>query len=103
MRTGDELEGLADQFNRMTAQLRESYAGLERKVDERTRERDSPDRCARGRLDPLGEQLGQFADATLTSGIVWWLASLFVSILPAFVGTLLGARSPALQGAKWKR
>ena len=34
--TGDELEGLADQFNRMTAQLRESYAGLERKVDERT-------------------------------------------------------------------
>ena len=39
-----------------------------------------------------------FAGATLTSGIVWWLASLFVSILPAFVGTLLGARSPALQG-----
>ena len=36
--TGDELEGLADQFNRMTAQLRESYAGLERKVDERTTE-----------------------------------------------------------------
>ncbi|MDH5245861.1 MAG: ATP-binding protein [Betaproteobacteria bacterium] len=36
--TGDELEGLADQFNRMTEQLRESYAGLERKVDERTRE-----------------------------------------------------------------
>ena len=38
VRTGDELEALADQFNRMTAQLRESYAGLERKVDERTRE-----------------------------------------------------------------
>jgi signal transduction histidine kinase len=38
VRTGDELEGLADQFNRMSAQLRESYAGLERKVDERTRE-----------------------------------------------------------------
>ncbi len=36
VKTGDELEGLADQFNRMTAQLRESYAGLERKVDERT-------------------------------------------------------------------
>ena len=32
--SGDELEGLADQFNRMSAQLRESYAGLERKVDE---------------------------------------------------------------------
>ena len=38
IRTGDELEGLADQFNRMTAQLRESYAGLERKVHERTAE-----------------------------------------------------------------
>jgi HAMP domain-containing protein len=38
VKTGDELEGLADQFNRMTSQLRESYAGLERKVDERTRE-----------------------------------------------------------------
>jgi signal transduction histidine kinase/HAMP domain-containing protein len=36
--TGDELEALADQFNRMTTQLRESYSGLERKVEERTRE-----------------------------------------------------------------
>ncbi len=40
-----------------------------------------------------------FAAATLTSGIVWWLASLFVSVVPAFVAALLGARSPALQGA----
>ncbi len=38
IQTGDELEALADQFNRMTGQLSESYAGLERKVDERTRE-----------------------------------------------------------------
>jgi signal transduction histidine kinase len=38
VRTGDELEALADQFNRMTVQLRESYAGLERKVEERTQE-----------------------------------------------------------------
>ena len=38
VRTGDELEGLADQFNRMTAQLRESYAGLECKVEQRTAE-----------------------------------------------------------------
>jgi len=36
--TGDELEALANQFNRMTGQLSESYAGLERKVDERTHE-----------------------------------------------------------------
>ncbi|HXX84518.1 MAG TPA: ATP-binding protein [Casimicrobiaceae bacterium] len=38
VRTGDELEALANQFNHMTGKLRESYAGLEHKVDERTRE-----------------------------------------------------------------
>src|SRR6266851_4355080 len=38
VKTGDELEVLADQFNRMAVQLQESYAGLERKVDARTRE-----------------------------------------------------------------
>jgi signal transduction histidine kinase len=38
VRTGDELEGLAERFNRMSTQLRESYAGLERKVEERTHE-----------------------------------------------------------------
>jgi signal transduction histidine kinase len=38
IKTGDELEALADQFNRMTAQLEESYAGLERKVEARTAE-----------------------------------------------------------------
>ena len=36
--TGDELETLADQFNTMAERLKDSYAGLERKVDERTRE-----------------------------------------------------------------
>jgi signal transduction histidine kinase len=38
VRTGDEIEALAGQFNQMTAQLRESYAGLEQKVEARTRE-----------------------------------------------------------------
>jgi len=38
IRTGDELQALAEQFNRMSTQLRESYAGLERKVEERTAE-----------------------------------------------------------------
>jgi signal transduction histidine kinase/HAMP domain-containing protein len=36
--TGDELEALADQFNSMAGQLKESYAGLERKVEDRTAE-----------------------------------------------------------------
>jgi nitrate/nitrite-specific signal transduction histidine kinase len=38
IQTGDELEGLANQFNSMTAQLQESYANLEQKVEVRTRE-----------------------------------------------------------------
>ena len=36
--TGDELESLAGQFNQMAAHLKESYAGLERKVEARTSE-----------------------------------------------------------------
>jgi signal transduction histidine kinase len=36
--TGDELETLADQFNRMAEQLQESYSRLEQKVEERTRD-----------------------------------------------------------------
>jgi signal transduction histidine kinase len=38
VKTGDELEGLADQFNRMAGHLQESYATLEQKVEDRTRE-----------------------------------------------------------------
>ncbi len=34
--TGDELEALGNQFNEMAARLQESYATLERKVEERT-------------------------------------------------------------------
>src|SRR5260370_32521803 len=36
IKTGDELEGLADQFNDMGARLQESYADLENKVEQRT-------------------------------------------------------------------
>lgn len=36
--TGDELEALGNQFNSMAMQLQESYATLERKVEERTRQ-----------------------------------------------------------------
>src|SRR5207247_7380012 len=37
IKTGDEIEGLADQFNDMAGQLQASYADLEKKVDDRTR------------------------------------------------------------------
>jgi signal transduction histidine kinase len=38
VKTGDELEALADQFNEMAGRLQESYADLEKKVAVRTRE-----------------------------------------------------------------
>ena len=38
IKTGDEVEALADQFNDMAGRLQESYAGLERKVEQRTHE-----------------------------------------------------------------
>src|SRR5258706_3245715 len=44
VRTGDEVEALADEFNRMAAQLQELYEGLERKVREKTAELESANR-----------------------------------------------------------
>ena len=38
VKTGDELEALAGEFNGMAARLEESYAGLEKKVEDRTRD-----------------------------------------------------------------
>jgi two-component system, NtrC family, sensor kinase len=38
IKTGDEVEALANQFNDMAGRLQESYAGLEQKVEDRTRE-----------------------------------------------------------------
>ncbi len=38
LKTGDEIEILAEEFNKMTSSLQEAYAGLENKVAERTRE-----------------------------------------------------------------
>jgi signal transduction histidine kinase len=38
IKTGDEVEALANQFNDMAGRLEESYAGLEKKVEDRTRE-----------------------------------------------------------------
>ena len=38
LKTGDEIEIVADEFNEMAANLKEAYTGLERKVAERTHE-----------------------------------------------------------------
>ncbi len=49
IKTGDELEALADQFNDMAGRLEESYADLENKVEQRTAELGAIGRasCAR--------------------------------------------------------
>ncbi len=38
LKTGDEIELLAEEFNKMTTRLQESYANLEQKVEDRTKE-----------------------------------------------------------------
>ena len=56
IKTGDELEALADQFNDMAGQLQESYAGLEHKVEERTREVEEKSR----QLEMASQHKSQF-------------------------------------------
>jgi signal transduction histidine kinase len=65
VRTGDELELLADEFNEMTARLQESYANLEQKVEARTRELTE----ALKQLKALWE-VGQAVSSTLNLGTV---------------------------------
>ena len=60
VRTGDELEMLADQFNSMATQLQASYANLEQKVLERTQELTE----ALEQLKALGE-VSQAVSSTL--------------------------------------
>jgi signal transduction histidine kinase len=60
VKTGDELEALADQFNDMAGRLQESYADLEKKVDLRTHELAQ----SVGELRALGE-VSQAVNSTL--------------------------------------
>jgi len=74
VRTGDELEVLANQFNRMAERLLESYTGLEQKIAERTRQLDQANRAKsrflaaashdlRQPVHALGLYVAQYRDA----------------------------------------
>ena len=65
VRTGDELEALGQEFNRTAAQLEESYASLEQKVEARTRELSR----ALEEVRALGE-VGRAVSSTLELGTV---------------------------------
>jgi signal transduction histidine kinase len=60
IKTGDELEALADQFNDMAGKLEESYTDLERKVEQRTIALEQ----SVGELRALGE-VSQAVNSTL--------------------------------------
>jgi signal transduction histidine kinase len=56
LKTGDEIEILAEEFNKMTDRLRDAYAGLEQKVAERTQELA----VANQKLDEASRHKSQF-------------------------------------------
>ena len=60
IKTGDELEGLADQFNDMAGKLQDSYADMENKVETRTQELAQ----SVGELRALGE-VSQAVNSTI--------------------------------------
>ncbi|MBV9969437.1 MAG: GAF domain-containing protein, partial [Xanthobacteraceae bacterium] len=61
VRTKDEIEELADQFNRMAGELHESYSRLEHKVDERTRDLAQSVRELQG-LEEIGRAISSSLD-----------------------------------------
>jgi signal transduction histidine kinase len=69
VKTGDELEALADQFNEMTKRLQESHADLEQKVAQRTAELSNSLSELRAAQDRLVQTEKLASLGQLTAGI----------------------------------
>ncbi len=63
VRTGDEIEDLADEFNAMAGKLKESYAQLEQTVEERTRDLARSVRELKA-LEEIGRTVASSLDVT---------------------------------------
>lgn len=66
LKTGDEIEMLAEEFNKMTGQLRDAYAGLEPKIAERTQELA----VANQKLDEASRHKSQFLANVMERAVV---------------------------------
>jgi PAS domain S-box-containing protein len=109
IRTGDELESLARQFNYMAERLHESYSSLQKKVDERTQDLN----VSNLKLRELNQTLEQRVIAETRERLQIWnvsedllvvagLQGIFLSVNPAWT-TKLGWSEAELLGksAEW--
>jgi len=102
IKSGDELEALADQFNDMAGRLQESYADLENKVDVRTRELGRSLKELRTAQDRLIQTEKLASLGQLTAGIAHEIKNPlnFVNNFSAISVELIDELREALAGAK---
>ncbi len=102
VKTGDELEALADQFNDMTKRLEESYAGLEQKVAQRTAELSKSLNELRTAQDRLVQTEKLASLGQLTAGIAHEIKNPlnFVNNFSSISTELLDELQEAVKGAK---
>ncbi|RXT49783.1 sensor histidine kinase [Bradyrhizobium betae] len=101
IKTGDELEGLADQFNDMGARLQESYADLENKVEQRTAELRQSLNDLRAAQDRLVQTEKLASLGQLTAGIAHEIKNPlnFVNNFSSVSTELIDELNEALQAA----
>ena len=102
VKTGDELEALADQFNEMTKRLQESYAGLEQKVVQRTAELSKSLSELRAAQDRLVQTEKLASLGQLTAGIAHEIKNPlnFVNNFSSISSELIDDLQSALKEAK---